>query len=115
MLLRLTLVHSVGPRRVFEQTLAMEEPCSVDRALKASKLFQKFPELESELTAGKLSLGVWGKKVNIETALADSDRIEIYRPLVVDPKLARRRRFATQGARTTGLFAKSRAGGKPGY
>jgi putative ubiquitin-RnfH superfamily antitoxin RatB of RatAB toxin-antitoxin module len=41
--------------------------------------------------------------------------VEIYRPLTVDPKVARRERFAKQGARATGLFVKKRAGAKAGY
>ena len=43
------------------------------------------------------------------------DRVEIYRPLKVDPKVARRERFVRQGARATGLFARRRPGGKAGY
>jgi uncharacterized protein len=39
----------------------------------------------------------------------------VYRPLLVDPKVARRERFRTQGARAAGLFAKKRPGAKPGY
>jgi len=41
--------------------------------------------------------------------------VEIWRPLRVDPKLARRERFGRQGARSAGLFAKRRPGSKPGY
>lgn len=37
-------------------------------------------------------VGVFGKRVPLEHALADGDRVEIYRPLAVDPKEARRRR-----------------------
>jgi uncharacterized protein len=47
--------------------------------------------------------------------LGDRDRVEIYRPLQVDPKMARRERFRRQGARAAGLFARKREGGKPGY
>ena len=43
------------------------------------------------------------------------DRVEVYRALKVDPKVARRERFAKQGARTTGLFASKRPGAKAGY
>jgi putative ubiquitin-RnfH superfamily antitoxin RatB of RatAB toxin-antitoxin module len=41
--------------------------------------------------------------------------VEIYRGLLVDPKVARRERFRKQGARAAGLFAKRRPGAKPGY
>lgn len=37
-------------------------------------------------------VGIFGKKVSIDTRLADGDRVEIYRPLAMDPKEARRRR-----------------------
>ncbi|MEO5606317.1 MAG: RnfH family protein, partial [Polaromonas sp.] len=46
--------------------------------------------------------------------LQDADRIEIYRELRVDPKVARRERFNQQGAKRAGLFAKS-PGAKAGY
>jgi hypothetical protein len=41
--------------------------------------------------------------------------VEIYRPLRVDPKVARRERFKKQGARTAGLFASRRSNAKSGY
>jgi putative ubiquitin-RnfH superfamily antitoxin RatB of RatAB toxin-antitoxin module len=49
--------------------------------------------------------------------LSNNDRMEIYRALTVDPKVARRERFARQGAKkkAAGLFARRRAGAKAGY
>lgn len=38
------------------------------------------------------AVGIFGKRVGLETKLADGDRVEIYRPLAMDPKEARRRR-----------------------
>lgn len=58
---------------------------------------------------------VWGKPVALHHVLKEGDRLEILRPLRVDPKVARRERFQRQGAKTAGLFAKRRAGAKPGY
>ncbi len=60
-------------------------------------------------------VGVWGRKASASQVLRERDRIEIYRPLQVDPKVARRERFRKQGARTSGLFAHKRDGGKAGY
>jgi putative ubiquitin-RnfH superfamily antitoxin RatB of RatAB toxin-antitoxin module len=60
-------------------------------------------------------VGIWGRKATRDQLLRDRDRVEIYRPLRVDPKVARRERFARQGAGTTGLFAKRRVGAKAGY
>jgi putative ubiquitin-RnfH superfamily antitoxin RatB of RatAB toxin-antitoxin module len=53
--------------------------------------------------------------VDLGRRLSAGDRVEVYRALTVDPKTARRERFARQGARTTGLFAKQREGAKAGY
>lgn len=45
-----------------------------------------------------LRVGVWGKVVNATRLVADGDRIEIYRPLTVDPKIARQRRATKKQA-----------------
>ncbi len=59
--------------------------------------------------------GIWGKLRPRATVLADGDRVELYQPLKVDPKKARRERFAKQGARRAGLFARRRPQSKQGY
>jgi putative ubiquitin-RnfH superfamily antitoxin RatB of RatAB toxin-antitoxin module len=59
--------------------------------------------------------GIWGRKVPLSHVLKDGDRLEIYRPLRVDPKLARKQRFKGQGKGRTGLFARRRVGGVAGY
>jgi len=45
-----------------------------------------------EVDPKKQAFGVFGKRAPLEHPLADGDRVEIYRPLAVDPKEARRRR-----------------------
>ena len=60
-------------------------------------------------------IAVWGKPVSADHLLKPTDRVEVLRGLRVDPKVARRERFQKQGARTAGLFARRRAGAKPGY
>lgn len=49
-----------------------------------------------------VDVGIWGKIVPFDTVLKDGDRIEQYRPLVADPKLARHRRANAQGYRWQG-------------
>ena len=62
------------------------------------------------------SCGVWGRTKELDQVLQDGDRVELYQPLKVDPKVARRERFAQQGARSkAGLFASRRANSKAGY
>lgn len=44
-------------------------------------------------------IGIWGRVRPLETPLRERDRIEVYRPLTVDPKEARRLRYAKRGER----------------
>ena len=59
--------------------------------------------------------GVWGRKVTWAHIVEDGDRVELYRPLKVDPKVARRQRFKRQGKGRTGLFANRKSGVAAGY
>jgi hypothetical protein len=45
-----------------------------------------------ELDPGKQAFGIFGRRAALDDALAEGDRVEIYRPLALDPKEARRRR-----------------------
>lgn len=109
--IKITLVYSPGPRNVREVNLSLAPSSTVLQAVQASGLLQLFPTLAQQKTV----VGVWGRKASLEQTLRENDRVEIYRPLTVDPKVARRERFAKQGARTAGLFVKKRTGAKAGY
>lgn len=61
------------------------------------------------------SCGIWGRAKALDHVLQAGERVEVYQPLKVDPKVARRERFAKQGARSAGLFASRRAHSKAGY
>jgi putative ubiquitin-RnfH superfamily antitoxin RatB of RatAB toxin-antitoxin module len=106
-----TVVYSPAPRVVHERPVVLPSGASVLQALQASGLLEEFPALDVR----SIVLGVWGRKCALGHVLRDNDRLEIYRPLKVDPKLARRERFQRQGARATGLFANRRKGAKAGY
>lgn len=67
------------------------------------------------LEGSACATGVWGRRAERDQLLREGDRVELYRPLLVDPKVARRERFARQGARGAGLFSRQRPGGKAGY
>jgi len=60
---------------------------SVAAAIAASGLVDEFGLDEAALEAG-----IWSRRVSLDTKVAAGDRIEIYRPLKIDPKLARRQR-----------------------
>lgn len=109
--IHVSLVYSLQPRQFEELFLHVELGTTIAQAVQSSGITHCMdaPMLQS------LSLGVWGKKVSSDYVLQPNDRIELYRPLAVDPKVARRERFAKQGSRRAGLFAKRRAGAKAGY
>ncbi len=109
--LQVTVVYSPAARDVREVSLFLPPGSSVLQALQASGLLQLFPAIDLQTTV----VGVWGRKTGLSRLLRDNDRVEIYRPLTVDPKAARRERFVRQGARAAGLFIKKRAGAKAGY
>ena len=111
MSLRITVVYSPAPRDVLEISLQLAPNTTVLQAIQTSGLLQRFPSMDQPTTV----VGVWGRKVVLNQALRDNDRVEIYRPLTVDPKVARRERFAKQGARTTGLFKTKRKNSAAGY
>lgn len=109
--MNIVLVYSPAPRQMREWALELPSGSTVAQALESSGIFAEFPEL----TSGRLTLGIWGRKTNLKQVLQAQDRLEIYRPLRVDPKVARRERFSRQGVKKSGLFASKRPGAKAGY
>lgn len=107
--LKIVVAYAPSARQVHELALELPLGATVAQALAASGFVERYPELRAA------PLGVWGRKATAEQTLRSGDRVEVYRPLRVDPKVARRERFAKQGAGTAGLFAKRRAGAKAGY
>lgn len=111
--LYIVLVYSPAPRVVHEFALQVAEGATVAEAV--AQWHAALPADHSAADVSKARLGVWGKRAKPSQVLVDSDRIEIYRSLKVDPKTARRERFAKQGSKGAGLFAKPRPGAKQGY
>ena len=109
--IHITLVYAPQPREVHEEVLELAIGCTALQALRSSVLARTHPEVLMDTP----TLGVWGSKVPATQVMHDQDRLELYRPLLVDPKEARRARFEAQGARSAGLFARRRAGAKAGY
>jgi len=109
--MRITVAHCLAPRQVREFQIDLPEGARASQALQACGIVR---QVEAPGAAGWL-LGIWGRRCTPAAALQDGDRLEVYRPLRVDPKVARHERFKGQGARTAGLLAKRRPGAKPGY
>ncbi|CAE6751657.1 RnfH family protein [Paraburkholderia madseniana] len=66
----------------------LPEGATLQQAIDASGILQRYPQID----LGTQKVGVFGKLKPLDTVLADHDRVEIYRPLLVDPKLSRQRR-----------------------
>lgn len=93
------------PARQFIRSVVMPAGCRVAEAIRASGVLEEFPELGAdgrliehadrlvaqEFLAG-LCVGIFGERVPLDAHLHGGERVEIYRPLQVDPKELRRRR-----------------------
>jgi putative ubiquitin-RnfH superfamily antitoxin RatB of RatAB toxin-antitoxin module len=60
---------------------------TVRDAITAAQLAMRWPQLPEAL-----DVGIWGRRCSLDQRLAEGDRVEIYRPLTIDPKEARRLR-----------------------
>jgi putative ubiquitin-RnfH superfamily antitoxin RatB of RatAB toxin-antitoxin module len=115
-MIRITLCWSLQPRQVQEHTLQVPANTTV-QSLMAHVLADGLPHVPGTDLA-KLPFmqpGIWGHKVAWTAAVHDGDRVELYRDLQVDPKVARRQRFKRQGKGRTGLFANRKSGVAAGY
>lgn len=89
---------STAPRVVQRVLLRLPVGATVRQALEASGLLEQVADLSLDaIAAGRWSVGVWGRKERPGHVLRDRDRIEVVRPLQVDPKEARRVRYRAHG------------------
>lgn len=80
------------PDRQYLRAMQVPEGTTARQAVLQSSLDQEIPNLD----LASAPLGIFGKRVKDDTVLRTRDRIEIYRPLLIDPKEARRRRVQNQ-------------------
>lgn len=117
-MIEIQCVFSPGPRQVFQLSLSLPTGSLVTDAF--AQLGQS-PEWQTFLTGHSAGFeshrrqGIWGRLVAPGHVLKHGDRLEIYRNLLVDPKMARKQRFKRQGKGRTGLFARRRVGSVAGY
>ena len=73
-----------------QQLLKLKVPSgsTVQDAIRLSGVLEKYPEID----LAKNKLGIFSKLVKADTQLREKDRVEIYRPLIADPKEIRRKR-----------------------
>ncbi|KGJ93213.1 RnfH family protein [Colwellia psychrerythraea] len=69
-------------------TLILAAGSTVEQAILASGVIDLFPEIDLKVN----KVGIWNKAAKLSEVVNDLDRIEVYRPLIADPKDVRKRR-----------------------
>lgn len=80
------------PERYFLQKVALENPTTVQNVILQSGVLEKFTEID--LRENKV--GIFSRPVKLTDTVENGDRIEIYRPLIADPKEIRRQKAQQQ-------------------
>lgn len=93
-------VAYAAPKRQLIIPLEVKEGCNMLEAVILSGIIDKFPEIEP----GSMTLGIFSKveKKPESVVLSAGDRVEIYRPLIADPKEARKKRAEKLKAKLAG-------------
>lgn len=96
-IVRIEVAYALSDRQSLI-ALDVDADCSVLDAVRQSGISQQFRGLDIESAA----LGVWGKLIKdpATTKLREGDRVEIYRPLLIDPKVVRQARADARAVRT---------------
>ena len=79
------LVFALPDKQVL-RSIELAEGSTVADVIKAGNLVKDFPGLELDDTQA----GIWGQPVGRDRVVKDGDRVELYRPLEMDPREARR-------------------------
>jgi putative ubiquitin-RnfH superfamily antitoxin RatB of RatAB toxin-antitoxin module len=83
------IVYARPDEQALEQ-LRVPVKASVEEVIRRSGFLERFPEID----LGSNKVGIFGKLAKLDAQLNEGDRIEIYRPLIADPKEARKKRAA---------------------
>jgi len=86
------------PERQRRISLRVSAGTSVIGAIRQSGILTEFPEIDP----AQAKVGIHSRRVAMDARLRDGDRIEIYRPLVADPKTSRRERARKRQSSQTG-------------
>lgn len=94
-MIRIEVAYSPAPRQVDLRPFHLPAGATALQALAAADLASRHPGFD----LATLTVAVWGRPVSPSAVLHDGDRLEVCRPLIVDPKEARRVRYRAQGER----------------
>ena len=90
--LEVQVAYSPAAGAAEEVGLVIRSGATLLDALRASGILERHPQIDLE----RQPVGVWGRLRTLDALLRSGDRVEIYRPLQIDPKEARRRRQRQQ-------------------
>ena len=82
-----------SPGKQLIKDMELSAPVTVEQAVRASGILEELPDI----TLVDNEVGVFSERRRLGDLLRDGDRVEIYRPMQVDPKTARRRRAELKG------------------
>lgn len=86
--IRVAIAWSPAEGEAFEVAIELVRGASVLDAIRASGVLERGGEVDISTQ----SVGIWGRVATLDSLLDEGDRVEIYRPLRINPKEARRRR-----------------------
>ena len=114
-LMSIELVYAAAPHVLETVTLRLPVGANAGDALRASGFGDRFGDLLGDLLGDRsgelrdgLRLGLWGRLCAPAETLCDGDRLELLRPLLIDPMEARRQRLRRDGLRKTARHASPR-------
>lgn len=81
-------VSYAHPEKPAWMRLDVDEGCTLRAAIVRSGILARYEDIDLE----RNKVGIFGKIKPLETVLAEGDRVEIYQPIVIDPKTAPRRK-----------------------
>lgn len=85
--IRVEVAYAQPKKQVLMQ-LCLPHGATVEEAIRRSGVLAQFPEID----LARNQVGVFSKLVKLDEIVRDKDRVEIYRPLIADPKEVRRQR-----------------------
>lgn len=81
------------PQKQYLQRVTLDEGATVEQAIQASGLLA----LRDDIDLSKNKVGIYSRPAKLQDVVNDGDRVEIYRPLIADPKELRRQRAEKSG------------------
>ena len=95
--IQVEVVWAPAPHQIELRQLSLADGATAMEAVRASALVLALTH--DATLPDSLQIGIWGRVCRPDTPLRDGDRVELYRPLQVDPKEARRQRHRQDGVK----------------